>query len=266
MGGDTAHFFFNEAMLKSVANESLVKKILFPLLIVSMGLFGAVYWISDNLDETIAESISRLGSAMTQAKLGVERVEIAPSNGKGLISGLVVGNPRGYRSPYAFRAERIELDVDLATVNQDVTVIRVLIIDKPEVIYEKSDGTTNFDALQKNIAAYLGLTKGRNRGNTLIIVEELIICNASAQASADFMGGKTLSIPLADIALKNVGKARGGVTPGELAQVVANALKTKLNVAGNFDRLRKSTGHAIDQASLTIRDPEKTTSGLMPGL
>lgn len=231
-----------------------MKRLLYVLLIVATLIAGGLYWLTDNLDEIVAGAITQYGSAMTQARVGVERVEIAPSTGKGVISGLSVGNPKGFKTPYALRVSSIAVEVDLATLTHDVTVIRTLVIDHPDVIYEKSNGTTNFDTLQKNIAAYVGPKgKARNQGNTRLIVEELTICNANAQASASFMDGKTISIPLPDIVLKNVGQARGGVTPGELGQEVANALKAKLSVAGNFERLKKSAGEALDKAGSAIK-------------
>ncbi len=231
-----------------------MKKFLFPLLTVALLAAGALYWLTDNLDEIVADAIAHHGSAMTQARIGVEHVEIAPSTGKGVISGLTVGNPKGFKTPYALRVERIAVEIDLATLTEDATVIRTLVVDHPDVIYEKSHNTTNIEAIQKNIATYLGPKGGsRQRGTTRLIIEELTICNANAQASADFMGGKTISIPLPDIVLKNVGKARGGVTPGELGQEVANALKAKLSISGNFDRLRKSTGEALDKAGDALK-------------
>jgi hypothetical protein len=231
-----------------------VKKLLFPLLTVALLVAGGLYWLTDNLDEIVAEAITQHGSAMTQARVGVEKVEIAPTNGKGVVSDLLIGNPKGFKTPYALRVSSITVDIDLATLTQDVTVIRSLVIDRPDVIYEKSNGTTNFDEIQKNIAAYLGPKgKPRQQGNTRLIIEELTICNANAQASAGFMGGKTISIPLPDITLKNVGRARGGVTPGELGQEIANAMKAKLRIAGNFERLKKSSGDSPDKADGAIK-------------
>jgi hypothetical protein len=231
-----------------------VKKVLLPLLVIALLGVGTLYWISDNLDEIVASAIAHSGSAMTQSRVGVEKVEIAPKNGKGIVSGLVIGNPKGFKTPYAIRVERIELDVDLATITRDVTVIRMLVIDKPDVIYEKGPLGTNFDAIQKNIAAYLG-PKGKapERGGPRMIIEELTICNANAQASADFLGGKTISIPLPDIVLKNLGQAKGGITPGELGQEIANALKAKLIIAGNFERLKRSTGDVVDKAGSAVK-------------
>jgi hypothetical protein len=76
----------------SRACEPQVKKILFPLLIITLLGVGALYWLSDNLDELIAQAITQHGSAMTQARVGVEHVEIHPKSGKGVVSGLVIGN------------------------------------------------------------------------------------------------------------------------------------------------------------------------------
>ena len=230
-----------------------MKKILFPLLVAVLLGVGSLYWISDNLDEIVADAIAHNGSAMTQGRVGLEKVEIAPKNGKGIVSGVVIGNPKGFKTPYALRVERIELDVDLTTIAKDVTLVRMLVIDKPDVIYENSELGTNFDAIQKNIATYLGPKgKPQHRGGTRLIIEELTICNANAQASADFMGGKTISIPLPDIVLKNLGKAKGGITPGEIGQEITNALKAKLSIAGNFDRLKKSADGTLDKAGRAI--------------
>jgi hypothetical protein len=67
------------------------------------------------------------------------------------------------------------------------------------------------------------------------------------------MNGKTVNVPLPDITLKNLGKARGGISPGELGQEVAGALKAKLMAAVSFDRLLKSTGEALDKAGATVK-------------
>ncbi|MBI5108652.1 MAG: hypothetical protein HZA62_07875 [Rhodocyclales bacterium] len=229
-----------------------MKKILLPLLIITLLSVSALYRLAESLDEIVADAIAHHGTVMTQARIGVERVDIAPKNGKGIISGLLIGNPKGFKTPYALRVERIDLDIDLATLNKDVTVVRLLIIDKPDVFYETGDTQTNFGAIQKNIAAYLGPARTKNRGETLLIIEELTICNANAHASAPFMGDKTISIALPDIVLKNVGKAKGGVTPAELGQEIASAMTAKLSVAGNYERLKKSAGTTLDRAGSAI--------------
>jgi hypothetical protein len=229
-----------------------MKKIAAILLLFTAIVGGALFWLSGNIDGLIKNAIENHGSAMAQAKVSVGAVKIAPGDGKGTISDLAIGNPAGFKTAHALKVARIDIDIDVSSVARDVIVIRHIAVVAPDVIFEKGDAMTNFDAIQKNIAAYLGPADGKKEGKKLI-VEQLTIRDAKAQASAAFMNGKTVSVPLPDITMKNIGRAKGGISPGELGQEVAGALKTKLTGAVNFDRLMKSTGEALDKAGTAIR-------------
>lgn len=229
-----------------------MKKIAAVLLILVAVVGGALFWLSGNLDGLIKDAIENYGGAMTQAKVSVGAVKIVAVDGKGTISNLVIGNPAGFKTAHALKVARIDIDIDIASVTRDVIVIRHIAVVAPDVIYEKGDAMINFDAIQKNIAAYLGPAGGKKDGRKLI-VEQLTIRDAKAQASAAFMNGKTVSVPLPDITMKNLGRAKGGITPGELGQEVAGALKAKLTGAVSFDRLMKSAGDALDRAGSAIK-------------
>jgi hypothetical protein len=233
-----------------------MKKVAAALIVLAAAIGGALYWLSGNIDGLVKEAVEGYGGAMTQAKVSVVAVKIAPADGKGTISGLSIGNPAGFKSGHALKVGRIDVDIDLASLARDVIVIRHVTIVAPDVIYEKGEAMTNFDAIQKNIAAYLGPGDGakdaKKQGKKLI-VEQLSIRDAKAQASAAFMQGKTISVPLPDITLKNLGRAKGGISAGELGQEVAGALKAKLAGAVSFDRLMKSAGDALDKAGSAIK-------------
>jgi hypothetical protein len=228
-------------------------KIIAAVLVILATIVGAaVFWLSGNMDTLVKTAIGDYGSAMTQARVSVDAVKIAPADGKGTISNLVIGNPAGFKTAHAIKVGQIDVDIDIASVARDVIVIRRIAINAPDVIYEKGDTMTNFDAIQKNIASYLGPADGKKEGKKLI-VEEFTIRDAKAQASAAFMNGKTVNVPLPDITLKNLGKAKGGISPGELGQEIAGALKAKLTGAVSFDRLMKSTGEALEKAGTAIK-------------
>jgi len=229
-----------------------MKKLAAVVLVLVAIAGGALFWLSGNIDGLIKDAIANYGSAMTQAKVSVGAVKVAPADGKGTVSNLVVGNPAGFKTAHALKVARIDVDIDIASVAKDVIVIRNIAVVAPDVIYEKGDAMTNFDAIQKNIAAYLGPGDGKTSGKKLI-VEQLTIRDAKAQASAAFMSGKTISVPLPDITLKNIGRAKGGITPGELGQEVVGALKAKLTGAVSFERLMKSTGEVLEKAGSAIK-------------
>lgn len=231
-----------------------MKNLLTVLLLVAAAASGALYWLSGNMDGLIKTSMADYGSAMTQARVSVDAVRISLADGKGSISNLQIGNPPGFKTAHAMKVGQIDVEIDIGSVTKDVIVIRRIAIKAPNVIYEKGDAMTNFDAIQKNIADYLGPTDSKKESHgKKLIVEELTIRDAKEQASAAFMNGKTLSASLPDITLKDIGKAKGGVTPGELGQEIVRALKSRLSAALGFDRIMKSTGEALGKAGTAVK-------------
>jgi hypothetical protein len=209
---------------------------------------SVVLWLRGNLDGLVQEAIAAQGSAMVRARVGVGGVELHPKDGKGSIRDLSVDNPAGFQTPYALKVGTIALDLDVAGLTQDVVHIRSLVIEAPSVIYEQGQGATNLDAIQRNIATYLGPTEKKSSSGRRLVVDELRIHGARAQASAAFMQGKTVAVPLPDITLRDLGKAQGGIPPGELGREVVQALKQKLAAGVSFDSLGKSAGQVVDKA------------------
>lgn len=231
-----------------------MKKLAAALLVVVAVILAAVFWLSGNIDALIKDAIASYGSAMTQAKVSVDEVTIAPADGKGTLGKLFIGNPAGFKTAHAMKVGRIDVDIDIASITRGVVVIRRIAIVAPDVNYEMGSAMTNFDAIQKNIASYLGPADNKKeKGGTKLIVEELTIRQAKARASAALMGDKTVNVVLPDITLRNLGKAKGGITPGELGQEVARALTAKLGSAVNFDRLLKSTGEGAGKAGSAFK-------------
>jgi hypothetical protein len=235
---------------------STMKKVIYALIALILVAAGVgMYWLRGNLDGLVAQAIRDYGSAMTQASVKVDKVRIQTTDGHGELQGLFIGNPQGFKTPHALKAEHVELEVDIATLASDVIVIRKVAILAPDVIYEKGDSMTNFDALQRNIAQYLGPQEKPKPGakEKKFIVQEFIVQGAKAQAAAAFMDGKTVTVPLPDIHLRDLGKAKGGATAGELAQEMTAAVKAKLTGAVSFDKLMKSTAEALDKAGKAIK-------------
>ena len=216
-------------------------------------IVGGAIWLHGNLDSLVQSAISKYGTAMTGATVKVSAVKLKAANGHGTLKGLLVGNPAGFKTPYAVRADTIELEVDVASLTKDVVLVKKIAVIAPEVIYEKGDALTNVDAIQKNIAQYLGPSTNSGPGKKLI-VQEFVIRGAKAQVSASFLNGQTVTVALPDIALRDLGKAKGGLTPGELGLEVANAVEKRLLSSVNMGALAKSVGSALDKAGNAIKD------------
>jgi hypothetical protein len=237
--------------------RTVMKKTGIFLLILAVIAATVLLWLRGNLDGLVRDAIARYGSEMTQAKVSVGSVKITVSSGEGIISGLVIGNPKGFKTPQALNIQEFAVAIDPASIAGDVVTVKKIAIIAPDVGYEKGDTMTNFDAIQKNIADYLGPADNKpSEGGKKLIVEELTIRNAKVDVSSAFMAGKSIVVDLPDITLRNLGKAKGGITPGELGREIVGALQKQLTHAVNFDKL----GKAIDEsASAAAKEATEAT-------
>ncbi|MDZ7937860.1 MAG: hypothetical protein U5M53_06100 [Rhodoferax sp.] len=229
-----------------------MKKALWALAVVVVLALAGLWWLRGNVDHLVATAITRYGSAMTGATVKIKSVNLDTANGRGSLQALTIGNPPGFKLPHAFKAETIELDVDLRTLADDVVVVRKVTILSPSIGYEKGQAMTNIDAIQKNIATYLGPSTAASKGKK-IIVQDLQMRNAKATARAPLVGDQTATVNLPDIHLRNLGQAQGGLTPGELAQEITNAVEQKLLSTVRWESVLRATGDALNKAGNAIK-------------
>ena len=236
-----------------------MKKIIIVLLILLSTLAGISFWLLNNLDHLAKNAIIKYGSEMTEAKVNVNSVHIDIKDGTGSISKLTIGNPRGFKTPYAIQVKFFDIEIDPLSLTKDVVFIKKIIIDAPHIIYEKNEIITNFDALQKNITRYIDLKKGNDsegkdkksnedkKHDKKFIIGELVIKNAKVEASSSFMNGKTISFDLPDIDLTNIGKSKGGITSAEFSLEITNKIKSNLVNSFNFDELTKTIKNSTEK-------------------
>jgi uncharacterized protein involved in outer membrane biogenesis len=195
------------------------------LLVVAAAV--AWLWFSNPLNSLVKAAIEKFGSEMIQAQVSVGRVALSPTNGQGSLSGLSVGNPKGFETDHAFRAGHIELALEPASLAEDVILIHKIHIDAPDISYEKNDGGTNFDAIQRNVESYLGASKKQADKDApkKMIIESLVIRNARVNYNG------LLDLKLPDIELRNIGKKSGGATSAQVTRAIIAELNTRLAIA-----------------------------------
>jgi hypothetical protein len=226
------------------------KGVLGSVLVMLALIAGGAYWLFGNLDSIVQRAIARYGSQMTQAKVTVDAVNIRTADGLGVVRGLMVGNPAGFKSEHAVKVGVIEVAVDIRTLADPVVVVKRIVIESPDVVYEKSATGTNFEAIQHHIAQSLasgnaGGPEAPIKPARKIIVDELVIRNAHAQATAPALLGQSISATLPDVVLRNVGREEGGLTPAQLGDRVAKAISQRLVASMGFDRALRSIGDRV---------------------
>src|SRR5207245_11672651 len=100
------------------------KGLLGAFLLTLLLIAGGTYWLFGNLDSIVQRAISRYGSQMTNTTVKVKEVKIRTSDGLGVVRGLVVGNPDGFKTAHALKVGVIEVAVDIHTIADPVVIVK----------------------------------------------------------------------------------------------------------------------------------------------
>lgn len=192
-----------------------------------VALVVAGVWLYLSLDHVVKRAIEGYLPDILGAAVELDEVRLAPADGAGTLRGLRIGNPAGFRAPHAATAGTIALAVDPASVMKDVVLVRRIAVERPSITYEPGAKGSNFEVLQRNVARYVG--GGEAKGGRRLVVETLTIRGARVTYAPQVgRGTATIAFDLPDIQLRDIGKDRGGVTPGELARIVVDALVARI--------------------------------------
>jgi uncharacterized protein involved in outer membrane biogenesis len=240
-----------------------MKKILLSLVALVIVLaVAAGIWLYSSLDSLVLAAIEKYGPEMTQTTVKVARVKISPTDGSGAIGGLRIGNPKGFKTDHAVNAGSIELGVDLGSLTRDVIVIRRIAVLAPDINYETSDAGSNFDVIQKNVQDYVSHTAGKSdpaakdkQPAKKLIVDALSIRDAKVSYAPALLQGKSITLSLPNIELRNIGRAKGGITSGELASEIVGVLKGQLVHA--VSQSVKGVAEAVGNAAQGVGDKVK---------
>jgi hypothetical protein len=207
--------------------------LLFGALAIAAIIIGLAYILYSSLDTIIASEIEKYGSRYTGTAVRVDGVDLDMVSGKGVISGFSVANPAGFDAAKAIRVDRIALAVDVGSVTGNPVVIREVVIDRPRVTYEIGVNGNNIDALTRHVEAETGAGGGGtgDGGGRKMIIENLYVRKGELSVGATGLDGRTVTVDLDDIHLRNIGGGEGGASTEQVARIVAASLFKWLGVA-----------------------------------
>ena len=234
------------------------KYIIIILAVVVVLVIGFVgYRVIGSLDKIIAAGIETYGSKITQADVSLDKVTLDLTSGQAALHGLQIGNPPGYKTDYLVKLDQISMTLDTSTITRNPVVIKEIVVEKPSMIYELAAGGSNVDALLKNVKSYTGAESKQGSGGEehKLIINDLIIKDGQVNLSASALQGKTMSAPLSDIHMKDIGKAEGGATPGEVTELIMGQIKTNaVSAVGSIKNLPGAVTDQLQGVGGTVKD------------
>lgn len=193
-----------------------------------------------SLDRLVVEGVNRMGPQVTGTRVQLESSALKPWNGAGQLSGLHIGNPDGFGDEDLFSLGEVELDLDLATLREEVLVIDLVRIDSPQLLYLNDGQTDNLRALLSQIEARTGgggESSESGGAGKKIIIEEFVFSGGRAQASHALFGDQRVTVPLPELRLTGIGRETNGATLKQAAEQI-------------FEQLNQALRRSINQSDL----------------
>jgi uncharacterized protein involved in outer membrane biogenesis len=217
------------------------------LIVLVIGIF--------NLDKGIKAAIETVGPELTQSSVTLSDVDLSLTSGEGRLTGLVIGNPSGFKTPHAFSLGEVFLAIDPESVTTDTIVINSIKIVAPQITYESGKGGTNLDQLQQNVERATGSGGSGNTSTSgddsspakKLIIKDLSITDGQLSYSNALLGTKPISLALPPIHLTGLGESSGGASSAEvIKQILAAINQNAAGVVANSGAL-KDVGDQIKE-------------------
>ncbi len=207
-----------------------MKKILLSLVaLVVVFVAASLGYLYFSLNSLVKKAVETVGPTITKTDVRLASASLSPFSGSGKLSGFLIGNPEGFKGPFALKLSSIAVSVDKATLLKEPIVVNSVVINAPEVMLIGTLGGTNLQKLTKNIQSSGSSSskeeKSAPSSSKKFVVKEVVISGAKLHLAASALDQKvSQTIPIPDIHLQNIGTAGKGVSARDVALQIINPL------------------------------------------
>ena len=198
-----------------------------------------------NLGPMIKTAVNTYGPKMTKTEVHLGDVDVSIFSAEVKLQDFYLGNPKGFKSPDAIKVGSIYVNVDEGSITGETIIIDKIEVVGPQITYEKARRTDNFKSILNNIEEAVGTgerskKQAEKEGESKkILIRDFSVKDGKVNLATSILGGKSISVPLPDIHLKNVGKKEGGVSPAEAFKEVFAALYGEITSPAVTDALNR---------------------------
>ncbi|MBW1797194.1 MAG: AsmA family protein [Deltaproteobacteria bacterium] len=237
--------------------------VILPILIIiaGVGLYFSINWIAKNGVETF-------GPKLTRTEVRLESSNISLFSGKGSLKGLFIGNPKGFKGESAFKVKEIKVAIDVSSILSDRLIIEEIVVNAPEISYEKGMRSSNIKTILNNVQALAGKSKreaktagkggpeeSQRKDEKKVQINNFIVKNGKVNMSATLLKGKNVIVSLGEIHLKNIGAGKDGKTASEVFEEIFGVMNTTISgsVAGLESPYSTKAKQTIEDVKDTLK-------------
>ncbi len=240
-----------------------MKKIMVRLFLVLVVLLVlAAIAVHFFLDDAIKRGVETIGPKLAKVEIKLDAVHLSLLSGSGKLNGLVVGNPEGFKSPSAISVGMASLVLKPASLLSDKIVIQSINVQAPQITYETDLRANNLSKILANLEAASGGQEkepAKPKETTpakKLQVDDLIISGGKVRVSVTALGGRSTTVSLPEIHLKDLGKDAEVQVVLEAASKEAATVVTDLSKGATYltKDLGKTATNSVQKATKSLGD------------
>lgn len=214
----------------------------------------------------VRNAVNGAGPGLLGVPVSLKGAKVSLFSGKVRLEGLHVGNPEGYKTPAMFELGSLDVAFKPGSLFSDTFVIEKILIDAPEITYERGLRNSNLGALLDQMTAKKpegGATNApepattsapadAKKGGKKVVIDEFVMSNGKINLSVTLAGGHSAPIAMETVTLRNIGREGGmeGVNVVQITRiVVGTVLRSVLGAVGNAGKLVGDGLNAVGNAA-----------------
>lgn len=254
-----------------------LKIILGILLVVVLIVAIGIFLFLKNINSIVKTAVETVGPQVTLTDVGLNEANIELQKGRAELNGLYIANPQGFSPANVFQMDTVVIDIDPASITNDVIVINEIRIDGAQLLAEqKGLKDTNIQALMDNLnksssGAEASEAEAESGSDVRLMVEKLAFVNGTVDLKTEQLGDYQMQLP--DINVADIGDKQQGLTPEELATALLQPVlqQVKKQVAAELqDKAKEKAKEKLKEEigkKISPEDQEKLEGlkGLLKG-
>lgn len=255
--------------------KKLGKILMWLVIVVVVVLLVAVLTLPMTIGPIVKTAASVGGPKALGVPVSVGDVKLNALAGNLTVSQVKVGNPQGYSDKEAFAVDKVEVGLNMRSLMSDTIVVRKIQIDAPAISFESKDGKSNFDAMMANTKKASEeekqKTEKEKKPGKKVVIEEFSLNNAKVSYASGITLGKSITVPLPSLVIRDIGKKSGGATAADALTEVINGILGGLSqavtgISGAASDLLKGVSGAADGLLKGAGDATKGATDALKGV
>src|ERR1700677_323949 len=128
--------------------KKIIIRIFAVLVLLVVVALVAVFF---SLNSIVKKAVETLGPQMTKVEVRLGSADISPFSGSGKLSKLFVGNPEGFKTPFAVQMDSVKVGVQIGSVMSDTIVINEVNVQSPEITFDGGLSGNNLNKILDNV-------------------------------------------------------------------------------------------------------------------